>query len=73
MIGMVELLTPERLDAEAESSETAPRLSRDEAVARMRARVYPALERWIAEEPGQWISVLSTIWDKPAEPNAAHP
>jgi KDO2-lipid IV(A) lauroyltransferase len=73
MTGVVELLTPERLGDEAQSAKTEPRPSRDEAVARMRARVYPALERWIAEEPGQWVSVLSTIWDNPAEPSATQP
>lgn len=68
MSGIAELLTPERLAGEpaAETAnEPAPRLSRDEAVARMRARVYPALERLIAREPGQWVSVLATIWDEP--------
>jgi KDO2-lipid IV(A) lauroyltransferase len=71
-VGIIELLTPERVNP-APATEPAPgprsaeRMSRDEAVTRMRARVYPALERVIAEEPGQWVSVLSTIWNMPAK------
>ncbi len=33
--------------------------SREAAIERMRALVYPAIERLIAEEPGQWVSALS--------------
>lgn len=69
--GIVELLTPERVDpalaeAAGERGDQAERgEGRDAAVARMRARVYPAIERLIAEEPGQWISALSTVWVAP--------
>ena len=67
--GVVELLTPERVDATRaeEAGDPAERGGgRDAAIARMRARVYPAIERLIAEEPGQWVSALSPVWDAPA-------
>jgi lauroyl/myristoyl acyltransferase len=64
--GVVESLTPERVDptlAEGASGERAG--GRETAIARMRARVYPAIERLIAGEPGQWVSALSTVWETP--------
>jgi lauroyl/myristoyl acyltransferase len=64
--GVVELLTPERLDStltEEGDDQSGRDGDRDAAVARMRARVYPAIERLIAEEPGQWVSALSHVWD----------
>ncbi len=70
-IGVVESLTPERIDpTRAEAAERGDQAGRgedrDAAVARMRARVYPAIERMITEEPGQWISALSTVWEASA-------
>lgn len=69
LVGMVELVTPERVDpkptAETQHTTSAAGGGRAEAVAAMRARVYPALERLIAADPGQWVSALSTIWDEP--------
>lgn len=66
--GVIELLTPERVEP-ARTPEARAQVERGEdreaAVARMRARVYPAIERLIAEEPGQWVSALATIWGAP--------
>ncbi|HEU0027876.1 MAG TPA: hypothetical protein VFQ25_12230 [Ktedonobacterales bacterium] len=70
--GVIEPLTPERVEPAraAEASAQAERGGdREAAVARMRARVYPAIERLIAEEPGQWVSALSTIWRAPTNPS----
>ncbi len=66
--GVAELLTPERVDpalAEKENVQPERGESRDAAVAHMRARVYPAIERLIIKEPGQWVSALSPIWSAP--------
>lgn len=70
--GSVELITPERLRPEASAdgeggseSTGAPRgRDREAAIARMRQRLYPALERAISEHPEQWVSALSPIWDE---------
>jgi len=73
----VELITPERLpSAGSASSNAAPaELSRDRAaaIATMRQRVYPLLERIIAAHPEQWVSALATVWDFPPEPSRAAP
>lgn len=68
----VELITPERMPAERTADdgeattptheERRPR-DREAAIAAMRARVYPALERVIAAHPEQWVGAISPIWD----------
>lgn len=75
---VVELLTPERMppaDGGADGGTSAATGGparqrsgdRDEAIAQMRQRVYPALERVISAHPEQWVSALSPIWDFPLE------
>lgn len=73
----VELITPERMSpistdgVAAEtlgktSGETSARMrgrDREAAIARMRQRVYPLLERYISAHPDQWVSALSAVWD----------
>ncbi|HEX9036511.1 MAG TPA: hypothetical protein VF808_05920 [Ktedonobacterales bacterium] len=62
--GVIESLTPERVDSAAgEPLEDPAENGREATVARMRARVYPAIERMITQEPGQWVSALSVVWD----------
>lgn len=67
--GAVELITPERMSPEADATtgDAAPARirNREAAIAQMRARVYPLLERLIAEHPDQWVSALSSVWDQP--------
>lgn len=66
--GVVEALTPERLDPSASGVSAAAvargGADRDAAVARMRAQVYPAIERLIELDPGQWVSALSPVWEQ---------
>ncbi|HEX8732783.1 MAG TPA: hypothetical protein VF725_12075 [Ktedonobacterales bacterium] len=75
----VQLITPERMPpdnahdgaapAQRAAEERRPR-DREAAIAAMRARVYPALERIIAAHPEQWVGALSVIWD--TAPELAH-
>jgi lauroyl/myristoyl acyltransferase len=63
---VVEVVTPERMPSEdggAPASGGEARGDREAAIARMRQRVYPILERYINEHPEQWVSALSTVWD----------
>lgn len=66
--GVVESLTPERVDptaAAGEGSRGERGEDREAAIARIRTRAYAAIERMIAEDPGQWVSALSTVWAEP--------
>ena len=74
--GAVELITPERLLPAASAADgraPAPRgRDREAAIAQMRQRLYPVLERYISEHPEQWVSALSPVWDAPdAQPQQA--
>lgn len=75
---VVELVTPERMPPADGATSAAPSASavqpsrqrssdREAAIAQMRQRVYPALERVISAHPEQWVSALSPIWDFPLE------
>jgi hypothetical protein len=66
----VELITPERLAPEGSAPTEAAARPRDReaAIAAMRQRVYPLLERVIAAHPEQWVSALATVWDFPPSP-----
>lgn len=73
----VELITPERMPPDSASDGAAPAQrateerrprDREAAIAAMRARVYPALERVIAAHPEQWVGALSVVWDAPPPP-----
>ncbi|HZC05119.1 MAG TPA: lysophospholipid acyltransferase family protein [Ktedonobacterales bacterium] len=69
--GAVELITPERLASEdapgeagVDTGSATPRgRDREAAIARMRERLYPLLERYISEHPEQWVSALSPVWE----------
>lgn len=71
--GVVEVVTPERMPgAKTDSAPTHGR-DREAAIARMRQRVYPLVERYVSAHPGQWMSALSTVWeDEAATDNIAH-
>lgn len=58
--GAVELITPERLAPEASAARGR---DREAAIAQMRERLYPVLERYISEHPEQWVSALSPVWE----------
>lgn len=62
---VVEVVTPERMPSNdgAPSPGGEARGDREAAIARMRQRVYPILERYINEHPEQWVSALSAVWD----------
>lgn len=61
--GAVELITPERLAPEASVASAARGRDREAAIAQMRERLYPVLERYISEHPEQWVSALSPVWE----------
>jgi lauroyl/myristoyl acyltransferase len=61
--GVVQALTPERLDPALAGATPTPPANREAVVVAMRARVYPAIERLIAGDPGQWVSALSPVWE----------
>lgn len=44
---------------------------RDAAIARLRRRVYPVLERYISAHPDQWVSALSSVWEFAEDTQAA--
>lgn len=73
--GAVELITPERLApvaSEANAPAAARGRDREAAIAQMRERLYPVLERYISEHPEQWVSALSSVWETPdAQPRQA--
>jgi lauroyl/myristoyl acyltransferase len=73
--GAVELITPERLApvaSEANAPAAARGRDRETAIAHMRERLYPVLERYISEHPEQWVSALSSVWETPdAQPRQA--
>ncbi len=76
--GAVELITPERLASEDDTTHrmtesmaerAAPQAqNREAAITRMRERVYPLLERYISEHPEQWVSALSPVWEADETP-----
>ena len=69
-------LTPERMEpglADGASDQRERGESREAAIARMRAIVYPAMERLITEDPGQWVSALSNVWGAPSGPAGSAP
>ncbi len=72
--GAVEVITPERMPGGAEAGVAAASgKDREAAIARMRQRVYPLVERYVSAHPGQWMSALSTVWDEEtATGNIAH-
>jgi lauroyl/myristoyl acyltransferase len=72
--GAVELITPERLPATDDAADSPadsaanPRAGqrnrdREAAIAQMRQRLYPVLERYISDHPEQWVSALSPVWE----------
>ena len=74
--GVMQSLTPERMEpglADGANDQRERGESREAAIARMRAIVYPAIERLIAEDPGQWVSALSNVWGAPSGPAGSAP
>jgi KDO2-lipid IV(A) lauroyltransferase len=72
--GAVELITPERLaaadDTAGQPTSQRPR-DREAAIAQLRQRLYPVLERYISAHPEQWVSALSSVWEPvEAQPRA---
>jgi KDO2-lipid IV(A) lauroyltransferase len=76
--GAVELITPERLAAADDTTDQPtgqptgqrPR-DREAAIAQLRQRLYPVLERYISAHPEQWVSALSSVWEPvEAQPRA---
>jgi lauroyl/myristoyl acyltransferase len=67
--GAVELITPERMPPEdsaasgAEGAHGQRGRDREAAIAQMRERLYPLLERYISAHPEGWVSALSPIWE----------